>query len=349
VGFAGALLGQRFLLILSGVGIVAGFMFSRVLPRTLGPTGPGRSPARGLGTIVLVVLGAMSTVLAVLGLLWLGLHLRREALKDFERAVLDRRLGESNSGSIRPWLNGVLLLVVAGGIWRVARALTVPTSRSLRARDTRPPILFLRGFVDDDIRIYARRSRRHSWLARLSLRRNERFEEIVAWTLGAYGPVVAIAQPRRRRRRSGASRELVRTEDWMSVVRDRMHDAAAIVLVVGITEGLAAETRALAELGHLQRTLLVLPPMGGKQVARRWQTIAHQIGVWCPIEQRDKGVVAVRVHEGRTIFYRGRKRNDVTSEAAIEVALSDMTSSAIAATSPLASGLPPESGRVADR
>jgi hypothetical protein len=324
MAYVAALSGGPWVLLLAAVGLPAVFALSRVLPRVTGRPGPGPSLSRGRGVIVLVVLGATATTLAVLGVMWLGIYFWIRSASDFERVARAARLGQDPTSSTAALLRAVILLVIAGLIWRSARALTAPTVHALRRRDHRPPILFLRGFVDDNIRIYARRSRRHSWLARLSLRRNERFEEILAWSLGTYGPVIAISEPHRRRRRSGAARESLPTEDWLAVVRKRIHESALTVFVVGDTPGLLLEARTIANDACVEQALFVMPPLDNRAVAYRWKVMAEVVGIAAELLDHGAGIVAVRVADGQPIFYRGKRRDDMSYEAAIEAAIIDL-------------------------
>ena len=57
------------------------------------------------------------------------------------------------------------------------------------------PVLMLRTFGDDTVKLRVRRPDRAGFLDSLLMKRRERFEELVALMLSSYGPPIAVGQP----------------------------------------------------------------------------------------------------------------------------------------------------------
>jgi hypothetical protein len=92
--------------------------------------------------------------------------------------------------------------------YRQARRHAALEAEALAHRDPRQPILYLRSFGQDRLKIRARgNSPRHATLERFDYRRRERFDEVIAGHLWAYGPVIAGSAPREQLAPVGAARE----------------------------------------------------------------------------------------------------------------------------------------------
>jgi hypothetical protein len=156
------------------------------------------------------------------------------------------------------------------GAWlayRRARRYAASEADEVRQKDPRPPVLLLRSFVDDTMRA------KGSWRGNVggTLGAYATFEELLDDVLWRFGPVVAIGRPGEQLPPLGAAREYLRHEDWQSVVETRIASAKMIVAVVGGTEGLAWEIRALALFNALSRVMLVFPPRPQGELESRWQ------------------------------------------------------------------------------
>jgi len=112
-------------------------------------------------------------------------------------------------------------IAAVGWPWRrLARTARIGIDSVVRT-DARPPVLLLRSWRDDRIKIRTRRGGRHSLIERLSLRRFDRFEETLAWSLWRFGPVVAAGQPGTSPPALGAAREVLPADAWTGRLRPR--------------------------------------------------------------------------------------------------------------------------------
>jgi hypothetical protein len=179
---------------------------------------------------------------------------------------------------------GLGLLVLGAVIFRVARRLGSVDARRLMLRDPRPPVLYLRSFGDDRLRLWTATLGRPSLVERFTLRRFDRFEEVLVRYLSRYGPVIAVNPPGTRLAPLGAARETIDSADWQSVVTSRMAQSALIVFLAPpsrVTEGLQWELRAVAEHGQWDKALVVVPPVPAEQLQARWRAFgAGRAGLW---------------------------------------------------------------------
>lgn len=169
---------------------------------------------------------------------------------------------------------GVVLLVMGGFALRLARIWARTSAQRLRARDQRPPILYLRSFEDDALRLPAFMSARRPFLELFAARGSDPFEESIAWQVAPYGPVVAIGRPGRSLQSLGAARDYLPSDIWRQGVSERIATARAIVVILGATEGLRWEVAELVAGGHLGKTVFVFPPATEEILRDRWRFTA---------------------------------------------------------------------------
>jgi hypothetical protein len=155
---------------------------------------------------------------------------------------------------------GVPLALVAGFRF-AARKFTRLSLEQLISKDARPPILFLRSFRDDQVKLQKARYR----LLRRMISVGEprpTLDHILLEEGTRYGPVVAIGAPGGRAP-FGAARHYVTTEDWKKVVAELSGRASSVVVTVDETEGVKWELDHLIK-NHLGKTLFLLPPRLGE-------------------------------------------------------------------------------------
>ena len=189
-------------------------------------------------------------------------------------------------------------------------------------------VLLLRSFADDALRIRTRGTGGRTVVDRLSFRRWNRFEELVAWTAGRDMRVVALSEPGRRGAKLGAVRQSFSNIDWQNELPLMMEAASAIVVVLGRTESLGWEIGQLRARGLLARTIFVLPP--GKTVERRLRlrALAWWLGTESSALDRDAFgsrvlVVGVDAKFSPTI-YLSTAPDDLSYEIAISQALENL-------------------------
>src|SRR4029077_18038660 len=92
-----------------------------------------------------------------------------------------------------------------------------------------PPVLSLRSFPDDRLRLRTATLGRPSLVERFTPRRFDRFEEVLIRHLSRYGPVSAVTPPGTRLAPLGAARETIEPANWQSAVAGWMAHSALIV------------------------------------------------------------------------------------------------------------------------
>jgi hypothetical protein len=176
----------------------------------------------------------------------------------------------------------VSVALVAAGTLLYRRTLRVAaaTAWELRQVDPRPMVLYLRAFADDALTLRSARYARPLLLERLSPRGFDRFEETIARTLTAVGPVVAVNPPDTGLAPLGAARDTLDPEDWQPQVAHRIRAAGLIVIGAAPATpapGLAWELSAVDGHQRWPTTVLVLPPLPSEQLRRRWTRFAALI------------------------------------------------------------------------
>ena len=179
---------------------------------------------------------------------------------------------------------GLGLLVLGAVIFLVARRLRAADARRLMLRDPRPPVLYLRSFTDDRLRLWTATLGRSSLVERFTPRRFDRFEEVLVRHLSRYGPVIAVNPPGTRLAPLRAARETIEPANWQSAVAGWMAHSALIVFLAPpsrVTQGLHWELRTVAEHGQLDKALVVVPPLPAEQLQARWRALgAACAGLW---------------------------------------------------------------------
>jgi len=223
-------------------------------------------------------------------------------------------------------LGGIGLFGVADVPVRVGRRLIIRQARKLLDQDDRPICLLLRSFSEDRRTIRVRRTTgQHLFIERLSLRRREGFEELLAWSLWPCGPVVAVGEPGTRLPPLGAARLYFSDANWQAEVRSMMTEAKHVALILGRGPSLLWEVEQLSNLQLLHKALFILPPVSAREAQLRLTILNSALSL--PdgtLQELDNGrlrVLAMSVRsDGRLICWTNRTRTDVAYEAAIEAA-----------------------------
>ena len=123
--------------------------------------------------------------------------------------------------------------------------------------DARPPILFLRSFNEDQVKLAAPKL---SLLGRLvTLYQAKASLDILLLEEGiAYGPVVALGNPQDSLPPYGASRGYFLDEDWKKGVAKLVKDSQYIVICLDRTEGVLWEIDLVIALGQVSKTLFLV-------------------------------------------------------------------------------------------
>jgi hypothetical protein len=139
--------------------------------------------------------------------------------------------------------------------------------RRLRARDARfllqrlgeQPVLLLRSFEDEEL-VDPRP---------LNLFQ-QRYEENLSRALKQLGPVITVGRPADPLGFSGAARFYVSQDNWQDAIRYLMTHTAAVVIVVGRTEGLWWEIGTALECVSRERLMFFFPLVDKGPQIRSW-------------------------------------------------------------------------------
>lgn len=262
---------------------------------------------------------ALSTVILAGGIFWIGWSGIGFATGD---AMLVRVL------SLVMLVVGLAIVSFAPYPARLLQRLAMPHIKQSLAQDDRPPVLFLRSFEDDDLRIRIRSASRSGVTERLGLLNDSTFEDLVAWIASRLGPVIAIGQPGTVLQPLGAARDYFDDDEWQTAVLKRINVSKAIVYLVGRSPGAQWELAQIRDRGALGRTIFVFPPVDAEEFVGRCLVLAAGLRVH-PTEfygDIDTGapLAAVRVDaEGRVVRYLVDGRDDLAYSLALGRALDD--------------------------
>ncbi len=277
------LVSNWYLLVLAGVAVTwAGGRFIR-------PAGLARARNRGILSgsrgVRVAVLTSLALVLVVVG----ALALIAWGLNQSEPAVV-QAVNAAGSGSVAPGQNdaylwfGIILMGAGAVLVRRARRLAAVDAHHLMQRDTRPPVLYLRSFGDDALKLWTATFGRSSLLERFTPRRFDAFEEVIARHFSLTGPVIALNPPDTTLAPLGAARETLDSADWQATISEWMSRSAVIVFVMPpgkVTRGLTWELQHVSANQYWTKTLIIVPPVRASLLQARWQGFLAACGrVW---------------------------------------------------------------------
>ena len=167
-----------------------------------------------------------------------------------------------------------MILIIGVGVYITRRI--APWSQAsmeeMRARDRRPPILFLRSFDDEAQPILGDRG--------------PKLEHVVKESVRPYGPFIGIGRPGELTP-AGAARKYFADDAWQPAVLKLMDEAALIVVLPGLTKGLDWEMHRLGENGRLRKTLLVVAPTRGAERFARLRAVLAETPEGARLQQVD--------------------------------------------------------------
>ena len=194
-----------------------------------------------------------------------------------------------------------------------------------RERSDAGEVVYLRSFGDDQLRLRSTLSARRPFVEWFNIRGREPFEESIAWELAIIGPVIAIGRPGATRATLGAAREHISDANWQETIAERMASAQLIAVTIGATEGLTWELAHIAEHGHLDKCVFIVPPTSHEDASLRWLfTRASLVAAGAPIvdlAQLPVNTLIVRTHQGApSKAYVAARCDEATYRAAIALA-----------------------------
>ena len=303
--------------------VIAAILVTSAIPRLTYLRRAGRSQVFAGHRRLLLLVGTVVAVVAVVGVGLLMVALG---------ALASIGSGDSTPDYIlqRTVLLFQLLLIPATLLAIVPamllRRIAMRILRTQPMADGRPPVLLLRSFADDSRRLRARSGHRRALVDRLSLRRWERFEEVIAASLGMRRTVFAVGQEGERLPPPlGAVRRQFSSEEWREKVPVLMADASLICVSLGRSTNLTWEIRRIANSGHLGKTIFVVPPTSRREHLKRLAVLAAELNLeWADLNVALSGswALAVRVAEvgAQPLVIRARAQEDVGYDIALELA-----------------------------
>jgi hypothetical protein len=163
--------------------------------------------------------------------------------------------------------------------WMILRGKRLAAKRAedVLAEDSRPPVLYLRSFQDEDadkglsgvVRSGAATGARP--LSESVIAWGTREQEALAVLLRQVGPYVAVGKPGEPFPEVGAARMYLPDDQWQARVAQLIDEARLVVVRAGATEGLRWEVGQLVRRARPKSLLFVLPADGGQYSGfRRW-------------------------------------------------------------------------------
>ncbi len=181
-----------------------------------------------------------------------------------------------------PHIAGVLptlaMMAAVTALLTRARRVMAPSAEEAVRNDGRPPILFLRSFKDDTIKL-----NQHQMLFGLRQVQPIRFEEALGAMVGDYGPFLAVGEPHEGLPQLGAARAYLSNEDWQAAVLAWIGKSRMISMLCGPTRWVHWEMQNIVAAGRLDCLLLFMPPgrTASGQIARRrlerWDNIVKSL------------------------------------------------------------------------
>jgi hypothetical protein len=223
---------------------------------------------------------------------------------------------------------GFTLVALGAIIARLARRLAAIDAHQLMLRDARPPVLYLRSFGDDRLKLLTATLGRPSLIERFTLRRFDAFEEVIVRHLSRLGPVIAVNPPGTKLAPLGAARETIDSADWQSVVAAWMARSIMIVFVAPpgqVTQGLRWELETVSANRHWNKTLLVVPPVPPEDLQRRWRGFLDACTrlFTSPLPAEDPRALVVAYRNSAWMVITADRRTEWSYSAALKQALDD--------------------------
>ena len=188
-----------------------------------------------------------------------------------------------------------------------------PPAAQVRAADARAPVLILRAFDDDRLK-----------MQRFALGPRTTFEQVVSKVLRGRGPVITVGDPNEPLPRLGAAREYLQDADWRHAVDALIGEAAQLVFILADTENLAWELRRVVARQRLPDAVVLVPPVSAPDVGRRWAGLmSRELGLpdgAAFAGAPPPGLVAVVFPGGQPVFLISRRRRLADYVVAIGVA-----------------------------
>ena len=219
-------------------------------------------------------------------------------------------------------------------LYREAQQLAALGIAEVRAADNRAPVLFLRSFSDDELRI-TRKFGAGSILAPKTLT----LEELLVDRLWNIGPVIALGKPGEGLSPLGAAREYLEGAYWQQRIRNLLAESKLFIALLGTTEGLTVEYEMISQMGTTGKLLAVFPPVTTAGARQRWRILQRSSVTSSDFPQADKcKPLVVLFPSGKpALFFACRYQNESAYLLALDIAMSSLEKQALPSALHLAS------------
>lgn len=152
------------------------------------------------------------------------------------------------------FLPGLAILFVFGAIQLLGRRLLQPSASELQTFDIRRPIVLLRSFGDDRLRIVT------GYQGEKGDFKTGDLQESIEDQFEQFGPFVAVGTPHERLPTLGAARNYYADTEWKVAIAKWMDEALALVVIANFTDGVVWEIDCVRQHGHLGKLFVLMPP-----------------------------------------------------------------------------------------
>jgi hypothetical protein len=341
-----------YIFVLAGAAIVwAGGRFIHPAGLGLAQNRAVLSGSRRVRAALMMSLASAMIIVGALLLIGYGLNQSEPPAAVAVSAASGSPLPSQDFANDEEWL-GIALVAVGAIISRRARRLASVEARRMMQRDSRPPVLYLRSFGDDRLKLWTATLGRPSLIERFTPRRFDAFEEVLVRHLSLRGPVIALNPPGTKLAPLGAARETIDSADWQSAIAAWMDRSALIVFVAPpgqVTQGLLWELESVSARSHWDKTLIVVPPVPPPDLQRRWEKFLE---AWAklrrltfPTSAEDPGALVLAFRNGKWAVFAADRRTEWSYGAALKQALGDSPQPAESAGADTAHPPPAAAGR----
>jgi hypothetical protein len=162
--------------------------------------------------------------------------------------------------------SGLVLLLILGALVTLIRRHYVLRADRLLELDKRRPIVFLRSFGDDKVRL-----RPKGLLGKCQFR-GKFIDEAIARLANRLGPFIAIANPTTELPHLGAAKTFYANDTWQGAIARWVGMAQLIIMVAGRTEGIDWELDYIFSNQAQHKLLIFFPPSFRKDppAATQW-------------------------------------------------------------------------------
>jgi hypothetical protein len=156
----------------------------------------------------------------------------------------------------------------AGRSWTQGKRALSLRVQEVRKLDSRPPVLLLRSFEDDNRLLSARP--RLLWFFHAA-KEASTLEDYVVNCVWKLGPVIAIGKPGENISPLGAARDYVEENQWRDCIRNYLDESAYLISILGLTPGLRWEYEQINARDKQDTLIVVFPPKPYDQLQRSWE------------------------------------------------------------------------------